>query len=127
MFLRALKAMDDPKERTLHVPRILYHWRAHAQSTAGNTDAKEYAYEAGRRAVDDYCKSLGWAVTVSHTAHLGFYHIEYKNLFFSTRPTVGMLVGPVFKLGKISGGAMKGSLLRVPYTQESAFFWDSGL
>ena len=107
LFLRALKAMDDPKERTLHVPRILYHWRAHAQSTAGNTDAKEYAYEAGRRAVDDYCKSLGWAVTVSHTAHLGFYHIEYKNLFFSTRPTVGMLVGPVFKLGKISGGAMK--------------------
>ena len=107
LFLRAIRSMDNPHERTLHVPRILYHWRAHPGSTAGNTDSKEYAYEAGRRAVDDYCKSMGWAVTVSHTAHLGFYNIEYKNQFFTTRPDVGILCGPVFKLGKISGGAMK--------------------
>lgn len=107
LFLRAVKSMDDPKGQTLHVPRILYHWRAHSNSTAGNTDAKEYAYEAGRRAVDDFCKSMGWAVTVSHTAHLGFYHIEYKNLLFSTRPNIGMLCGPIFRFGKIHGGAMK--------------------
>ncbi len=107
LFLRAVKSMQNPEEETLHVPKILYHWRVHPLSTAGNTDAKEYAYEAGRRAVDDYCKSLGWAVTVSHTAHLGFYHIEYKNLLFSTRPYLGMLVGPLYKFGKISGGAMR--------------------
>jgi len=107
LFLRAIKSMEDPEGETLHVPKILYHWRAHSLSTAGNTDAKEYAYEAGRRAVDDYCKSMGWAVTVSHTAHLGFYHIEYKNLLFSTRPYIGMLCGPLYKFGKISGGAMR--------------------
>ena len=107
IFLRAISAMEDPEGMTLHVPKILYHWRCHAQSTAGNTDAKEYAYEAGRRAVDDYCKSQGWAVTVSHTAHLGFYHIEYKNLLFSTRPYIGMLCGPLYKFGKIFGGAMR--------------------
>ena len=99
--------MDDPEAETLHVPKILYHWRCHSNSTAGNTDAKEYAYEAGRRAVDDYCKSMGWAVIVSHTSHLGFYHIEYKNLLFTTRPELGMLCGPVYKFGKISGGAMR--------------------
>ncbi|MCR5847353.1 MAG: glycosyltransferase [Lachnospiraceae bacterium] len=107
LYLRALRAMEDPEGQTLHVPKILYHWRCHALSTAGNTDAKEYAYEAGRRAVDDYCKEMGWAVTVSHTAHLGFYHIEYKNLLFSTRPDIGMLCGPIYKFGKISGGAMR--------------------
>jgi len=107
LFLRAIRSMEDPEGQTLHVPKILYHWRCHEKSTAGNTDAKEYAYEAGRRAVDDYCKSLGWAVIVSHTAHLGFYHIEYKNLLFSTRPYIGMLCGPIYKFGKISGGAMK--------------------
>lgn len=107
LFLRAIKSMEDPEEMTLHVPKILYHWRCHAASTAGNTDAKEYAYEAGRRAVDDYCRSMGWAVTVSHTSHLGFYHIEYKNLLFSTRPDIGMLCGPIYRFGKISGGAMR--------------------
>ena len=107
LFLRAVKSMEDPDAETLHVPKILYHGRVHALSTAGNTDAKEYAYEAGRRAVDDYCKSMGWAVTVSHTAHLGFYHIEYKNLLFSTRPYIGMLCGPLYKFGKVCGGAMR--------------------
>ncbi len=107
LFLRAVRAMESPETQILHVSRILYHWRVHPNSTAGNTDAKEYAYEAGRRAVDDYCKSLGWAVAISHTAHLGFYHIEYKNLLFSTRPDIGIVCGPIYKLGKISGGAMK--------------------
>ncbi|MBO4702966.1 MAG: glycosyltransferase [Lachnospiraceae bacterium] len=107
IFLRAVKSMDDPEERILHVPKILYHWRCHANSTAGNTDAKEYAYEAGRRAVDDFCKTMGWAVTVSHTSHLGFYHIEYKNLLFTTRPELGMVCGPIYKFGKLSGGAMR--------------------
>jgi GT2 family glycosyltransferase len=36
-----------------HVPRILYHWRQHHQSTALNSDAKPYAQEAGRRALGD--------------------------------------------------------------------------
>lgn len=107
LFLRAIRSMDDPEAETLHVPKILYHWRCHSNSTAGNTDAKEYAYEAGRRAVDDYCKSMRWAVIVSHTSHLGFYHIEYKNLLFTTRPELGMLCGPIYKFGKISGGAMR--------------------
>lgn len=107
IILRAIKEMEDPEAQTVHVPRILYHWRAHEDSTASNTDSKEYAYEAGRRAVDDYCKSKGWAVSVSHTAHLGFYHIEYKNYLFTTRPDIGILCGPIYKLGKISGGAMK--------------------
>jgi GT2 family glycosyltransferase len=34
-----------------HVPRVLYHWRRHEQSTAESAAAKPYAHEAGRRAV----------------------------------------------------------------------------
>lgn len=107
LYLRAIRKMENPDEQVLHVPKILYHWRCHEGSTAGNTNAKEYAYEAGRKAVADFCKECGWAVTVSHTEHLGFYHIEYKNLLFSTRPDIGILCGPIYKLGKISGGAMR--------------------
>ncbi len=107
LYLRAIRMMDNPDERVLHVPKILYHWRCHEGSTAGNTNAKEYAYEAGRKAVADFCKECGWAVSVTHTEHLGFYHIEHKNNIFTTRPNVGIICGPLYKLGKISGGAMR--------------------
>ena len=41
-----------------HVPRMLYHWRATASSTAGNADSKPYAAEAGMRAVRAHLDSL---------------------------------------------------------------------
>ena len=36
-----------------HIPRVLYHWRQHAQSTSMNPKAKPYAHEAGFGAVSD--------------------------------------------------------------------------
>ena len=36
-----------------HIPRILYHWRAVAGSTAVSGDAKPGSFEAGRKAVSD--------------------------------------------------------------------------
>ena len=36
-----------------HIPKVLYHWRIHSTSSATNTAAKPYAYEAGRKAVHE--------------------------------------------------------------------------
>ena len=47
----ALRAMAAAKE-TVHIPKVLYHWRAHGNSVAGNGKAKTYAAEAGLRAVN---------------------------------------------------------------------------
>jgi hypothetical protein len=38
----------------IHVPRILYHWRMHAASTAMGGQSKPYAVPAGQRALDDH-------------------------------------------------------------------------
>ena len=35
-----------------HIPRILYHWRVHKESTAQSADAKPYAMIAGERAIN---------------------------------------------------------------------------
>lgn len=43
---RALKP-----EQIRHVPHVLYHWRAHSNSTAADAGVKPYAHEAGRKAV----------------------------------------------------------------------------
>lgn len=62
-----------------HVRKILYHWRAHSQSTAENPQSKRYAYEAGRQVLKSYLKRRELEAEVNHTRHLGFYRIEYKD------------------------------------------------
>jgi O-antigen biosynthesis protein len=45
--------------RVIHIPRVLYHWRAIAGSTALSTNEKYYAVEAGRRAVSEHLQRKG--------------------------------------------------------------------
>ena len=45
--------------RVHHIPRILYHWRMMAGSAAGEVEAKPYAIEAGRAALQDAAEASG--------------------------------------------------------------------
>lgn len=49
----------EQAERIVHIPRVLYHWRSHMNSTAANPESKRYAFEAGKRAVEDHYRRLG--------------------------------------------------------------------
>ena len=46
------------RDQIIHVPRILYHWRLHEQSTASGAEAKPYCNAAAQQAVSDYLKAL---------------------------------------------------------------------
>lgn len=94
-------------EHITHIPKVLYHWRCHENSTALNTESKRYAYEAGKRAVEDYAKRQGWDVTVEHLKHLGFYRIQYPENIWEVRPEIAVIGGNLYESGKISGGLMK--------------------
>ena len=64
----------------IHIPMVLYHWRAHQASTAQHPEAKLYAFEAGARAVYDHCKRVGLPVKkVEQGITYGFYHPIYEN------------------------------------------------
>lgn len=52
LALRFLAAFGA--DALVHVPRLLYHWRVHPDSTAGGLEAKKYALTAATRAVQDY-------------------------------------------------------------------------
>lgn len=41
-----------------HIPRILYHWRIHAASTAASIDVKPYAVLAGEKALNEHLKRM---------------------------------------------------------------------
>lgn len=87
-----------------HVNRILYHWRAHENSTADNPESKRYAYEAGKRALEDFLAQEGWHALVTHSTHLGFYEVTYLPDIFSVREDVAA-VGTYRKAhGKVTEG-----------------------
>jgi glycosyltransferase involved in cell wall biosynthesis/SAM-dependent methyltransferase len=73
----ALRCMEHVAPAQIqHIPRILYHWRAHASSTAQSVDAKPYAMQAGERALNDY---LGRAGKNARAELIGFgYRIHYN-------------------------------------------------
>lgn len=101
LVLRCMKWTEETYRKKwqkyfCHVPKILYHWRCHADSTAENTASKAYAYEAGKRAVEDYLKEAGIRASVSHMKHLGFYRVNYESPMFESRPDIGVIGGPVY-------------------------------
>lgn len=92
-------------EKILHVPKVLYHWRCHEQSTAENTSSKTYAYEAGKAALENFSEKRDWKTQVSNSLHLGFYNMEYMPDIFSVRAEVGVIGGRILdRQNKIVSG-----------------------
>ncbi|MBI4948368.1 glycosyltransferase family 2 protein [Candidatus Berkelbacteria bacterium] len=50
-----LRASEHAKQ-IMHIPKILYHWREHANSTSTNSGSKNYANYSTQRAVNLYLK-----------------------------------------------------------------------
>lgn len=48
-----LLRVTELTDRVVHIPKILYHWRAHAQSTASTAGQKNYVHSSGRMAVEE--------------------------------------------------------------------------
>lgn len=71
-----LKCIEQTK-RIKHIPHILYHWRIHKNSTAGNPKSKEYAYDAGRRALKAHLDRVGIKAEVGFTDMTGLYDVRY--------------------------------------------------
>lgn len=65
-------------ESIKHIPMILYHWRIHMNSVAGDPASKMYAYDAGKRAIEDHFKRIGVLAEVEHTGLWGMYHVIYS-------------------------------------------------
>ena len=61
------------------IPKVLYHWRCHQDSTASNPQSKLYAFEAGARAIMDHYRRVGIeAEKVEKGVDYGIYHTTFK-------------------------------------------------
>ena len=97
---------QKPENYIIHVPYVLYHWRWHTGSTAANPKSKQYAYEMGRKAIQDYCDAKGYHARVTQQEHVGHYYVEYEQDEFTAREEFGAVCNYQYKRGRIAGGPL---------------------
>ena len=84
-----LRATENTKHID-HIPKVLYHWRAHQKSTAKVADTKNYAYEAGVKVIAEHLKQTGKEAIVKNPGEVpGIYQVKYA---VKGKPKVSILI-----------------------------------
>lgn len=69
----------EKARKICHIPKALYHWRCHQDSTSSNPESKLYAFEAGARAVKAHYDRLNIPVrSVEKGIDYGIYHTTFE-------------------------------------------------
>ncbi len=75
-----------------HIPKVLYHWRVHNNSTAQNPENKMYCFTSGQKAVRDHYQRV-WPNLkidrVENGASLGIYHTIW---YFDEYPLISVII-----------------------------------
>lgn len=79
----------EKAEHIVHIPKILYHWRCHAQSTSENPESKLYAFENGCKAVKAHYDRIGIPAEVEQGPFYGMYRTHY---LWKEQPLVSILI-----------------------------------
>ncbi|HEY1375780.1 MAG TPA: glycosyltransferase, partial [Gemmataceae bacterium] len=83
-----LRATEQAR-RIVHVPKVLYHWRMHSQSTAQNAQNKTYIVEAGCKALSEHLERMKTPGRVIPTSLAGAYRVIYH---LPRQPLVSILI-----------------------------------
>lgn len=67
--------VTERARRIVHLPEVLYHWRATAGSTAQSGEAKPYAWDAGVQAVQAHVDRTGLEARVERGRQYGTYRV----------------------------------------------------
>ena len=117
LFLRVSNETKNIK----HVPKILYHWRMIPTSTAYSSDSKNYAGEAGKRALEDYLKvnNIDASVSIAVNTH---YIVEYN---LKTTPLVSIII-PTRDYAKILDRCLNSIYEKTTYKNYEIIIVDNG-
>ncbi len=81
--------LAERSTRIYHIPRVLYHWRAIANSTACGPQAKPQAAQAQQRAINEHLERTGARGTAEPGCAEGFWNVRYE---ISEHPQVAVIV-----------------------------------
>ncbi|NLN98026.1 MAG: glycosyltransferase family 2 protein [Eubacteriaceae bacterium] len=69
----------EKTKNIVRIPKVLYHWRKVPGSTADTQEAKHYAFEAGKKALQSALDRRGIKAKAEHGKALGLYNIRYDS------------------------------------------------
>lgn len=81
--------LTEQAETIVHIPKILYYWRAHRDSVAESVGAKPYVVDAAKRAIGEHLARVGLRGEVLETEIPSIYRIRYE---IQGEPLVSILV-----------------------------------
>ena len=118
-----LLRITERTQRVEHIPRVLYHWRAHAESTAGTRDQKGYAISAGARAIAEALERRGEPGRVDVDENRpGIYTVRYA----LQRPGRVSIVMPTRDHGDDVDRALRSIFERSTYADFEVVLLDNG-
>ncbi|MDE2421448.1 MAG: glycosyltransferase [Gammaproteobacteria bacterium] len=119
LVLRCIEHIDAQQIR--HIPKVLYHWRVHPESTAQSLDSKPYAITAGELALNEHFYRMN---IKAHAIHTGYgYKITYETP--SPLPLVSLLI-PTRNGLKLIKQCVDSILTKTTYTNFEIIIIDNG-
>ncbi len=113
----------EKTEKIYHIPKILYHWRMHPGSAAGGTEAKPYAYEASKKALQDAVDRRGEKGEIlGIPGFLGHHSVRYE---ISEYKLVSIII-PTRDLGKVLDRCLESIFTQTVYPNYEVILIDNG-
>lgn len=69
--------LTEQAEHIVHVPKVLYYWRAHKGSVAESVSAKPYVIDAAKRAIGEHLKRVGLEGEALDSVVPSMYRLKY--------------------------------------------------
>ena len=118
-LLRYLLETDQSK--VVHIPKILYHWRAIEGSTALAAGEKSYTTEAGIKALQNHFALLGKEVTVTRGKADNLYRVQWH---WQEQPLVSLII-PTYNGYAITKQAIDSILNKTAYSNYEILLVDN--
>lgn len=81
--------LTERAEKIVHIPKLLYYWRAHEASVASQLSAKPYTIAAAKKALQSHLEREGLVGTVKDSSVLSTYKINYE---INGEPKISILI-----------------------------------
>ena len=85
LFLRVLEETG----RAVHIPKVLYYWRQHEDSTSTGIEAKPYVTEAAKRAIEEHLERINVRGNVAEGLFPSTYKVNYD---IKGRPLISIII-----------------------------------
>jgi len=115
--------LTEKTNRIFHIPKILYHWRTIAQSTAGNPESKRYAFSAGEKVLREALERRGEGGRVEALAkYPGRYLVHYAP---KGTPLISIII-PTRDMSEVLGPCLESIFKKTTYSNFEVVIVDNG-